>query len=52
MHRKDSQDVTVPLQFELTVLIMEDRYDSDLHDEVSALRKHSNQGETRTAIQV
>ena len=45
MHRNISQDVTVPLQFELTVLIMEGRYDSDLHDEMPALRKHSIQGE-------
>ena len=27
-------------------------FDTDLHDEVSTLRKHSNQGETRRTIQV
>ena len=28
------------------------RYDSHLHDEVSTLRKHSNQGETSSTIEV
>lgn len=41
MLRKISQDVTVPLQFELNVLIVEDRYDPHLHNDVSTLPKHS-----------
>jgi hypothetical protein len=43
MHRKISQDVTVPLQFELTVLIMEGCYEPDLYNDVSTLPKHSDQ---------